>query len=268
MTASWNSFLLILSLKILQQPASEKVKYAVWAFWVFFLVSNFIFPTIPSWYKHKVRTLTYIFRIWNSAMADLTHCFILAFYLHLFLCFFLLVHLTPSTNMLSSVPHRRQKQFCFHWCFWHPTRGDWGGCEGCRWDFHGDRSIRRRHKQHNPSLWSGMYTWMDSSRTLFQLTRATSAKESFSQGSANSCDGSDDSCVVAFLMIRHEGAQSLPHLSHLRLLMSAQGLLKVAVLLLGGVLLSLYFQEFEIIALYSLFFFWKEKLGGTVEARW
>lgn len=71
--------------------------------------------------------------------------------------------------------------------------------------------------------------------------RATSAKESFSQGSANACDGSDDSYIVALLMFRYEGAQSLPHLSHLRLLMSAQGLLKVAVLLLGGILLSLYF---------------------------
>lgn len=195
----------------------------------FFLVSNWIFPTILSWYKHKVRTLTYISGIQNSVMADLTHCFYFGLLSSSVSVRFLLVHLAPSTNMLSSVPNRRQKQFCFLWCFWHPTRGDWGGCEGCCWDFHGDRSIRRRHKQHNPSLWSGMYTWMDSSTTLFQLRRATSAKESFSRGSANSCDGSDDSYIVAFLMFRHEGAQSLPHLSHLRLLMPAQGFLKVAV---------------------------------------
>lgn len=89
---------------------------------------------------------------------------ILAFYLHLFLCFFTSSSRPHSTNILSSVPHRRQNQFCLLWCFWHPTRGDWRGCEGCRWDFHGDGSIRRRYKQHNPSLWSGMYTWMNSNR--------------------------------------------------------------------------------------------------------
>lgn len=95
-------------------------------------------------------------------MANLSHCCYFGL-LSLLLCFFFsLVHLIPSTNMLSSVPCRRQKQFCLLWRFWHPTRGDWRGCEGCCWDFHGDGSIRGRYKQHNPSLWSGMHTWMNS----------------------------------------------------------------------------------------------------------
>lgn len=79
----------------------------------FFLVSNLIFPTIPSWYKHEVRTLTYILGIRNSVMADLTHCFYFGLLSSSVSVLFLLVHLVPSTNMLSSVPHRRQKQFCF-----------------------------------------------------------------------------------------------------------------------------------------------------------
>lgn len=88
---------------------------------------------------------------------------------------FSLVHFAPSTNSLSSVPHRRQEQFCLLWCFWHPTRGDRGGCEGCRWDFHGDRSIRRRYKQHNPSLWSGAYVWTNRNRN--STYGASSAEE-------------------------------------------------------------------------------------------
>lgn len=100
---------------------------------------------------------------------------------------FVLVHVAPSANMLSSVPCRRQKKFCLLWCFWHPTRGDWRGCESCRRDFHGDRSIRRRYKQHNPSLWSGMCVYMNSSRNsvLVNHIRASSAKERFSQGLFN-----------------------------------------------------------------------------------
>lgn len=213
--------------------------YRIWTFWGFFLVSNLMFPTIPSWYKHRVRTLTYILGIWNSVMADLTHCFYFGLLSSSVSVLFLLVHLTPGTNMLSSVPHRRQKQFCFLWCFWHPTRGDWGGCEGCRWDFHGDRSIRRRHKQHNPSLWSGMYTQMDRSRTL--AISELLPRRAFPRAVLTLLWWQWWFLDCSFLMFRHEGAQSLPHLSHLRLLMCAQGLLKVAVLLLGGILLSLCF---------------------------
>lgn len=115
-------------------------------------------------------------------MAHLTHC--LLFWPFIFVSvLFVLVHLATSANMLSSVPCRRQKKLCLLWCFWHPTRGDRRGCESCCWDFHGDRSIRRRYKQHNPSLRSGMCMYVNNSRNsmLVNNIRASSAKERFSR---------------------------------------------------------------------------------------
>jgi len=153
---------------------------------------------------------------------------------------FLLFHLTPSTNVLSSVPHRRQKQFCCLWCFWHPTRRDRTGCEGCRWDFYGDRSIRRRYKQHNPSLWSGLYTWMNSSRNS---TVVSHIKERFFQDVVNTL-------VMAVMIptLLLSWCTDMRVYSHYLIWAISdwwclQSLPEVAVLRLGGILASLCFKS-------------------------